>query len=270
MQMKILIKSGWFLLCFLPFLFSCVSSKERTQELIYFKNLKDSALNKVMFTEPTFQKGDMIYITVSTEDKKTNEAFNMPNIVAGGGQAANANTPGVGYLVDERGQIRLPIIGTLQVEGITKEQLKQKVNQEIARFAKDETPVVTIRWLNFRVSLLGEVNRPGTYPLSNEKVSVLDAISLAGDLTMYGKRDNIRIIRESNGKREIGLLNLNDGNIFSSPYFYLRQNDIVYVEMNDRKVINTDQTTVRNIGIAATIISTLSLVLTLILQFQQD
>jgi polysaccharide biosynthesis/export protein len=268
--MRLFIKSGWLLLCFLPFLIGCVSSKERTQELIYFKNLRDSAFQKVLYTEPTFQQGDLIFITVSTEDKKTNEAFNMPNMVAAGGQAASANTPGVGYLVDERGNINLPIIGTLKVEGMTKNVLNNILLTEIKTYTKDNKPVVNVRWLNFRVSLLGEVNRPGTYPINNEKVSVLDAISLAGDLTMYGKRDNIRVIREINGKREVGVLNLQDGSIFNSDFFYLRQNDVVYVEMNDRKIINTDQTTVRNIGIAATIISTVSLLITMVLQFSNN
>jgi polysaccharide biosynthesis/export protein len=260
---------GLILVCVMTLL-GCVSSKERTKELIYFNNLRDSAFKKVLYTEPTFQQGDLIFITVSTEDKRTNEAFNMPNLVTSGGQAASATTPGVGYLVDERGYINLPIIGALKVSGMTKDTLNGIMIQEIKNFTKDDKPVVNVRWLNFRVSLLGEVNRPGTYPINNEKVSVLDAISLAGDLTMYGKRDNIKVIREINGKREVGVMNLQDGNIFNSEFFYLRQNDIIYVEMNDRKIVNTDQTTVRNIGIAATIISTISLLVTMALQFSNN
>jgi polysaccharide export outer membrane protein len=123
---------------------------------------------------------------------------------------------------------------------------------------------VVIRLLNYRVTVLGEVARPGTFSIPSERVSVLDAIGLAGDLTVYGKRSNIRIIRTTGGVRQTATLDLNKGDIFGSPFFYLRQNDIVYVEMNDRKIPNTDQASLRNLSFALGIISALGVVISTI------
>ncbi len=150
--------------------------------------------------------------------------------------------------------------------GLSKTLLTDNLNKGIKQYV--DSAIVTIRLLNYRVTILGEVTRPGTYSIPSERVTILDAIGLAGDLNIYGRRDNIKVIRTVNGVREMGTLNLNTGNIFNSPYFYLRQNDFVYVEMNDRKIPNTDQANIGNVSLALGIISAVSVVLSAINVFR--
>src|SRR5690606_37205470 len=168
------------------------------------------------------------------------------------------DNPALGYLVDENGEINFPFIGKMVVAGMSKTALTDTLTARIRRDVADA--VVAIRVMNYKITVLGEVNAPGSYTIPSERVSVLDVIGLAGDLTIFGRRDNVKVIREFNGKREMGVLNLNDGNIFNSPYFYLRQNDIVYVEMNNRKVVNADQTNFRTLSLVTGALSAISLI----------
>jgi polysaccharide export outer membrane protein len=127
-----------------------------------------------------------------------------------------------------------------------------------------DSAIISIRLLNYRITVLGEVTKPGTFSIPSERVSILDAIGLAGDLTVYAKRNNIRIIRNVEGQRQTVLLDLNKGDIFNSPFYYLRQNDIVYVEMNRRKIANADQTSIRNVSIALGIVSAIGVIISTI------
>src|SRR5690606_23712672 len=149
-----------------------------------------------------------------------------------------ANNPALGYLVNEEGEINFPFIGTMQVAGMSKTALTDTLTARIRRDVSDA--VVTIRVMNYKITVLGEVNAPVSYTMPRARVSVLEVLCLAGDLTIFGQRDNITVIREFTGKREMGELTLNDGNIFNSPDFYLRQIVIVDVEVNNRKVANAD------------------------------
>ena len=248
-------------------LFSCKSAKEVTKPLLYFNDPKGDSLATALSFDPVYQKGDVIYISVSTDDKRTTEIFNQPNIVSGGVQAGGV-APTVGYLVSNDGNIRVPVLGSYHVEGLTKHQLTQAMNDAVRQYSRDTAAVVNIRLLNYKVTVLGEVMKPGTITVTNDRLNFTEALGIAGDLTAYARRDNIKVIREVNGVRKVGIINLQDNSVFSSPYYYLRQNDVIYVEMNDRKINNVDNTNVRNIGIVATIISTLAVVTTLITQFK--
>ena len=151
-----------------------------------------------------------------------------------GGQAVGTTTTTDGYLVDNQGNINFPVVGKLHVAGLTKNQCEDMIKNKIAPYlAANENPVVTVRMASYRVTITGEVKSPGVIPVSTEKISIIEALAQAGDLTIYGKRDNIILIREkADGEKEYHRLNLNDANIINSPYYYLQQNDIIYVQPN--------------------------------------
>ena len=244
---------------------SCISNKKLTDQAVYFKNVSDSVLQTTASSyRSEIQKGDILYIGVLSSNEATTKLFNMQNFYAGAetGSANMASNPAVGYLVDENGEIRFPFVGQMHVAGMNKSALTDSLTVKVREYASDA--VVIIRVMNFKVTILGEVQAPGSYTIPSERVTILDVIGLAGDLTVFGKRNNVRVIREFNGKREMGTINLNDGRIFNSPYYYLRQNDIVYVEMNDRKIVNADQTNNRNLSLALGALSAISLIVTLV------
>ena len=145
------------------------------------------------------------------------------------------------YLVDNNGQIEYPIVGTITVGGLTKSECEKLILSKIRPFLNEnERPVVTVRMTNYKISVLGEVARPGMFTVGNEKINILEALAQAGDLTIYGVRSNVKLIREdAEGKKQIYTLNLNDASLVSSPYYYLQQNDIVYVEPNKVKARNS-------------------------------
>ena len=134
----------------------------------------------------------------------------------------------------------MPVIGKLRVGGLTKNEAEAQIREKLQPYLKEE-PIVTVRMANYKISVLGEVARPGSFTISNEKVNVLEALAMAGDMTVYGVRTNVKLIREdANGKREIQMLDLTRSDIIQSPYFYLKQNDIIYVTPNETKAKNSD------------------------------
>ena len=144
------------------------------------------------------------------------------------------------YLVNNSGEIDFPVIGTLRVGGLTKNEAESLIRERLRPYLK-EAPIVTVRMANYKISVLGEVARPGSFTIGNEKVNVLEALAMAGDMTIYGVRDNVKLIREDEGgKREIINLDLNNAGIVTSPYYYLKQNDILYVTPNETKARNSD------------------------------
>lgn len=145
------------------------------------------------------------------------------------------------YLVSNDGTIDFPVLGTLQVGGLTKLECEKRIHDKILPYLNaNENPVVTVRMSNYKISVLGEVNRPGMFTVGNEKINIFEALAQAGDLTIYGVRNNVKLIREdANGRKEIYTLNLNDASIINSPYYYLQQNDIIYVEPNKVKAQNS-------------------------------
>lgn len=243
---------------------SCGANKKLTEQAIYFKNLNDSMLGAMSSPKETvFQKGDILTISFSTANQSSAKLFNQVPITSEATDEASAK--GSNFLVGSDGNIILPVIGVVKAEGLTKSALTKLLTEKARLSAED---VIVSIWLqNYKITVLGEVAKPSSYTIPNERVSVLDVIGLAGDLTPFGRRDNIRIIRQNGETRETGTLNLNDGNIFQSPYFYLQQNDIVYVEMNDRKMNNVDQTGMRNLSIIVGILSAISVIAVTISRF---
>ena len=144
------------------------------------------------------------------------------------------------YLVDNEGKINFPVLGELKIGGLTKREAEQLIIDKLKPYIK-ETPIVTVRMVNYKISVLGEVARPGTFTINNEKVNLWEALAMAGDMTVWGVRDNVKLIREgADGKQEIVTLDLNKAETILSPYYWLQQNDIVYVTPNKAKVRNSD------------------------------
>lgn len=229
------------LLVLLAALSSCISSKE----LVNFQEGPDwESLSKSNLVQPVLiiQPDDILSITVHSFDMAAAAPYNISfNSGAAQGSVASISTPG-GYLVDTEGYIDFPVLGRIQIGGMSIPDAKIKIQKLVAQQLVD--PVVMVRFMNFRITVIGEVSHPATYTIPDQKINLLEAIGLAGDLTTYGKRDNILIIREVNGKREFGRINLKDKAVFNSPYFYLAQNDVIYVEPIKQKA-NTiaDQST---------------------------
>ncbi|MDQ0637079.1 polysaccharide export outer membrane protein [Pedobacter sp. W3I1] len=238
---------------------SCVSSKK----IAYFQDIQavnQAKLdNAAAFVEPTIQPDDILSVNIFTLNPQSgaivNQAANTPTL--GGNSNSSLSTQSTGFLVDKNGEIELSLIGKLKVAGLTTYQARELIRDKAAEVYKQ--PNVQLRFANFKVSVLGEVNAPSAYTLPNEKVSILDALSLAGDLTIYGKRDNVLIVRDNNGKKEFARLNLNSSDIFNSPFYYLKQNDVVYVEPNKRKVSASNSAQIQTIGVLASVVSVIVL-----------
>lgn len=209
-----------------------------------------AAISSYQAKEPVIQRADLISIIVFSDNARNTELYNLPN----------SGVSGTGYLVDERGDIQLQGIGTLHVEGLTKRQLSDTLDARLSVVLQN--PHYNIRFLSFKVTLLGELNREGSYTIPNERINIFEAIGLAGGLNIYARKENVMIIRETNGRREVARLDLTNPSVFNSPYYFLQQNDLVVVEQTKSKVANNDQTTARNISLASGIISTLIFIYT--------
>ncbi|HEY9259415.1 polysaccharide biosynthesis/export family protein [Chitinophaga sp.] len=242
-----------------------VTSCSAPKNITYFKDVPDTirqkGIQQAAYATPLIQADDILQITIQTLDPTATSMLNQSGAsvpVAGGTAAAPVATSVSGYLVDKDGYVVLPLIGKITVQGKTTDSVREEIKTIAATYYKD--PVVNVRFANFKITVLGEVNKPSTYVMPNEKVTLLDALGAAGDLTIYGKRENILLIRDNNGKKEFVRLNLNESNIFSSPYFFLRQGDVVYVEPNKSKVSSTDLSQVKRISIMASVLSLLIVV----------
>lgn len=239
----------------------CVSNKELTN---FQQGENWDAVSKQIPQQPALviQPDDILSITVHSFDMAAAAPFNTDfNKGSNQGTVASISTAG-GYLVGQDGFIDFPVVGRVEVGGLTVDQVKNKVQQLVAKQLVD--PVVMVRFMNFRITVIGEVSNPATFTIPNQKINVLEAIGLAGDLTPYGKRDNILIIREQNGKREFGHINLKDKSIFSSPYFYLAQNDVIYVEPIKEKANTITETSTKILPWISIAVTTLTLLATLL------
>ena len=185
---------------------------------------------------------DLLTIVVSCTNPELAVPFNLTvasPISVSAGNSSLTNQPSLQqYLVDNEGRINFPVLGTLKVGGLTKSQAEQLIVNNLKPYIK-ENPIVTVRMSNYKISVLGEVARPGTFTITNEKVNLLEALAMAGDMTVWGLRDNVKLIREdANGKQEIHTLDLNKAETILSPYYWLQQNDVVYVTPNKTKARN--------------------------------
>lgn len=233
---------------------SCTSYKK----VPYLQN--SSTVDATVVTElydARIQPKDMLTITVSSEKPEAAVPFNLTvptsMSVSGGRNTSLSSQPMLQtYLVDNDGCIDFPILGRLQIEGMTKGELEVMIKERIKSNFTTE-PIVTVRMANYKVTVLGEVASPGVHTISNEKVNVFEALALSGDLTVYGKRDGVKLIRENaNGTKEIIPLNLNDAEIIYSPYYYLQQNDILYIEPNKAKARSADVSSMTSLWFSAT------------------
>lgn len=227
-------------------LFACRPSKEAVNDFRFFEKNIDTLNNLIKnLEEPVIKKNDILSINVSsgTLNQEQAEVFNLLNKAQAGGAGGGAGGAGSGlqgYLVDYDGTITMPIIGKVKAEGFTKKQLNDEITAKIEPYVKN--PVLNIRFINFRVLMMGEVETTGWQNFPNERATIVDAIGQAGGLTDFGMRENILLIREMpGGKRESHNLNLNDARVFASPYYQLHQNDIVYVLPNNTRLIKYER-----------------------------
>lgn len=219
---------------------SCGSSKQ----IAYFQNADslNYAVSKGLFDAKIMPK-DLLTITVSTTDPKAATPFNLS--VTNTLNATGYLSTGAGslqtYLVDNDGFINFPVVGQLKVGGMTKRQCENYIRDKILPYmSKTENPIVTVKMASFKVTVAGEVKAPGVFNVDQEKISVIEALARAGDLTIYGKRGNVLLIREdATGEKSVHRLNLNDANLINSPYYYLQQNDYLYVEPNSVQAKNS-------------------------------
>jgi polysaccharide export outer membrane protein len=241
-------------------MFSC-----RPQRIAYFKDVPDSnnvkrVLQTVSVQPAIVRPDDVLNITIQTLDPQANNILNQGNLpissgaVTGPTQKITTQAVISGYLVDKDGFVHMPYIGDVLVEGLTSQQVKQLITEKISVYFND--PVVNVRFTNFKITVLGEVNYPTTFLIPNENPTIFDALGLAGDITIYGRRDNVMLIRtDENGKREIVKLNLDSSSTIESPYFYLKPNDVIYVEPTGDRVASTSAYRARDIAVIGTALS---------------
>jgi polysaccharide export outer membrane protein len=240
---------------------SCISSKK----VVYLNNLSDTTTAilgnaKTLFETP-IQKNDLLSIVVGGSNPEDLIMLNSGSgIIPGATSGGDVISKTIGYLVEADGKIQFPFLGKVQAEGLTRIQLEAQLTDKLKDYTKN--PVVNIRFLNYNIAVLGEVKNPGRFNVPTERTTILDAISLAGDLNAFGKRDNVLVIREVNGQREFGRINLLSKDIFNSPYFYLKTNDVVYVEPVKSSFI-TRTGVPQYVGIAAVGISLLITIINL-------
>ncbi|WP_240755273.1 polysaccharide biosynthesis/export family protein [Pedobacter sp. SYP-B3415] len=233
----------------------------------YFGDIKsrnsDQLDSIARFTKPVIQSDDILSVSIFTLNPATasvvNQAINLPTLGGGQNTALSAQATN-GFLVDENGEIELTAIGKIKVSGLTTTEARELIREKAKKVFKE--PNVQVRYANFIVTVLGEVNAPAAYTLPKEKVSILDAIGLAGDLTIYGKRDNILIVRDTEGKKEYARVNLNSSDIFKSPYFYLKQNDVIYVEPNKARTAANNANSLQTLGVVTSVLTVLVLIFT--------
>lgn len=234
-----------------------------TRDLVYFSDLESGASFQTQVlaaASPKIQKDDLLNISVSSLSPESNLLFNMGFLNTGatdGGTMRNTDVGsrlGVeGYLVDDNGEINFPVIGKIEVEGLTKMECIAKITGMVEEYVKD--PIINIRFINFKITVIGEVNKPSTFVIPTEKISVLEAIGMAGDMTMFGKRENVLILRESDNERKAVRINLNSKEFLNSPYYFLQQNDIIYVEPDRMKSVqaSTNQRSLTVISIVTSL-----------------
>ncbi len=216
------------LLLLLPLLlFSCGSKKD----ILYLQGIdKNKSYDAATVYEPVLQPDDLLSIIVSTESQEIAAPFNLPEI-----QSTDSDYRGLKtYLIDNAGYIDFPILGKVKLGGLTRTEANNKMVVAVSEYV--QKPIIDLRIVNYKISVLGEVNKPGSYNIVGERVTLLEALSLGGDMTIYGKRDNLLVIREKDGKKTYNRIDITQSDFLNSPFYYLSQNDVVYVEPNKTRV----------------------------------
>lgn len=251
--LRLKLRAGIVLCASMLFLFACNTKKE----IVYFQGAPTEYAANSSYN-PTIKPDDLLSILVMANDEKSTALFNMPLAIGNnlyGGYAQGAPTP-PGYLVDANGSIEFPVIGPIKIAGLTRTEAIQNIKQQLSSYIVN--PTISMRILNFRITVLGDVKNPGTFTIPNERITLLESLGVAGDLLITGERENVLVIRDEDGKRKEYRVNLTQESLFASPVFFLQQNDVVYVEPNRAKR-NSSLVNASNTGI---VISSLSLMLT--------
>lgn len=243
------------LILFISFFFTSCKTEQRVIQN-YVEDMRDTAMKINQYaTEPVIQKNDLLSIRIysASLDPKVDELYNL-QMSSGSGQ----NEQLQGYLVDQRGEIEMPRIGILKAEGATKSGLAKQIQQKLQQELKN--PSVIIRFMNFRIIIMGEVSSPGVQTVPVENLTILEALAMAGDVTEFGKKKEVKVLREQGGQRQVGIVDVTSSKMFESPYYQLQQNDVVLVEATRYKVRNTEQQRIsQRIGFALTIITSVAL-----------
>ncbi|MEZ7505854.1 polysaccharide biosynthesis/export family protein [Flavobacterium sp. Arc2] len=243
------------------FLFSCASRKD----VVYYQNIDGLANQKSSSYEIKLQPDDLLMIIVSAEDPEIAMPFNLKSIsvqTPGKLDAAMGQQTMQLYLVDAAGYIEFPVLGKLKVSGLTRSEALEMLQQKIGVYIKN--PIINLRVMNFKISVQGEVALPGTYSVDSERITLIEALSKAGDLTIYGKRNNILIIREIDGVKSYNRVDITKADFINSPFYYLAQNDVIYVEPNKPRL--NASAVGPNTGVLISITSLLITLVTLILR----
>lgn len=245
------------------FILCCCSTPRK---FTYFKDIADTITSYNIadtgYKPLVIKADDVLQVNISSPNPEATSFFITQGTNTANPAGAVTNPPATPntYLVDKDGGIDIPLIGRVVVKGLSTAEAKSTIKTKVNTYLKDA--IVTVRLQNFKVTVLGEVNRPANYIVPNERVSLLDAIGMAGDLTIFGRRENILLIREQEGRKTLVRLNLNNSLLFQSPYYYLQQNDIVYVEPNKQREASSDMTTVRNVSIITSLAGLATIIVT--------
>lgn len=236
---------------FLSVIFSSCSNRN----LLYMSNLEEDERFQAQMAQDRqvkIQAGDLMRISLSSLQPEMNEMFDDPANSLDFNKSVINNINGQGFLVDENGEVNLPVVGKLKIEGLTKAEATTIIANGIEEYIVD--PVVTVQFANFRVTVIGEVKNPNTFYVPSENLNIFEALGLAGDMTEFGLREEVRLIRESEGVRSVTTLDLNDKHLLNSPYYYLKQNDIIYVQPHKMKSVKAS-TNERNMVLLALLVS---------------
>ncbi len=244
------IKTFLYILLGLSLFIKCTSYKK----IVYFNDLQDSLPKDLSIAKTDFnskiEKNDYLNIRITSLNPQDAQIFNPGSA---GSSASPSNILGSAYQVDQAGNISIALIGSLKAEGLTREELEKHIMEKLTDYLKD--PMVSVRYANSKITILGDVNRPVVIRPETERFTILDALGEASDLKVTAKRDNILVIRETNGKRTTGRLDLRSTQIFKSPYFYLQPNDIIYVEPVKASFIDRNDFVSKYIGVAASLVT---------------
>lgn len=243
---------------FLIFLFfSCTPKKN----ILYYQNIDDMVSAKLNSYEIRIQPDDLLTINVSAEDPKITAPFNLNprSVIGAGGQTMTTKSAVDNYLVDADGYIDFPELGKIKLSGLTRSEALQLFKKKISVYIKD--PIITLRIENFKVAVQGEVNSPGVYPVSSDRITLIEALTMAGDLRPTARRDNILILREVDGVKSYFRVDVTKSDFINSPYYYLAQNDVIYVEPKNR-TLSPDVTLVTTISSLLLTVVSFVLVLT--------
>ncbi len=252
----------WFFATFMLLISSCASQKE----ISYLQGSIEGYSKTIDVPyEVKIKPDDLIAIMVNSRDAELAQMFNLPLVSYQTGTRVTGQNTSLPYLVTPDGYIDFPQLGRLHVVGMTRTQLSTYIKNELISRGLINDPVVTIQYQNYQVSVIGEVNKPGNFSLTSDRITIFDALSLAGDMSIYGQRGNVKVIREEGGVRTVSEVDLRSIDILDSPFYYLQQNDVVYVEPNKARAGQSEINSNRTLGTYASVLSVLLTLVALIL-----